>query len=299
MQIADLTIDDVSCRLRGDGLVLRTGPFVTRLRTRFVDVARSVHFLYAHHEVDDAAPFADFHVGLTLPRGPRRFVRRQVLFFVDGRQPFLPFPRHLAVPLLEWGLNWCIACIANQYLIVHAASLARDGRAVIMPGKPGAGKSTLCTALAHRGWRLMSDEFALIRPVDGLIVPLTRPISLKNQSIDVVRGFVADAPMDTVWSDTRKGSVAHMRPPADCVALACDPATPAWIVFPRWRTGTAPRFEPMLKSHALLQLADNCMNYSIQGRRGFNLVADVVEQSVCHTFEYESLDDAVDAFAQL
>jgi len=30
-----------------------------------------------------------------------------------------------------------------------------------MPAKPGVGKSTLCAALAHRGWRLLAELLVL------------------------------------------------------------------------------------------------------------------------------------------
>ena len=103
---------------------------------------------------------------------------------------FNPLPAEQAFPLLEWGLNWCVATQCHQYLILHAAVLERGGRALIMPAPPGSGKSTLCAALVARGWRLFSDELALIEIGGGQIVPLPRPISLKNESIDrIISGF--------------------------------------------------------------------------------------------------------------
>ena len=90
-------------------------------------------------------------------------------------------------------MNWCIAGHAHHYLMLHAAVLEKNGQAVILPGDPGAGKSTLTALLALSGWRLLSDEITLIDRDDGLIVPLARPVSLKNASIDVVRAFSSDA----------------------------------------------------------------------------------------------------------
>jgi HprK-related kinase A len=82
--------------------------------------------------------------------------------------------------MLEWGMNWCIASHMHYYLMLHAAVLERDGHALIMPGDPGAGKSTLTAALMLDGWRLLSDEIALIDRNDGLLYGLARPVSLKN-----------------------------------------------------------------------------------------------------------------------
>jgi ABC-type cobalamin/Fe3+-siderophores transport system ATPase subunit len=69
----------------------------------------------------------------------------------------------------------------------------RNGKALLLAGPSGAGKSTLCAALITRGWRLLSDEAAMIRPDDGLIQPYPRPICLKNASIDLIAEAVPDA----------------------------------------------------------------------------------------------------------
>lgn len=90
-------------------------------------------------------------------------------------------PEH-AYAFLEWGMNWCVSVTANEYLKLHAAVVAKDGIVLLMPGLPGAGKSTLCAALALHGWRVLSDEHALVVPGTANIVPLPRPISLKNAS---------------------------------------------------------------------------------------------------------------------
>ena len=82
---------------------------------------------------------------------------------------------------------------------------------IIMPGVPGAGKSTLCAALGLTGWRILSDEHALIQPGTAQVVPLCRPVSLKNESIEVIRSFDPGAIFGPVSKDTHKGTVAHMK----------------------------------------------------------------------------------------
>ena len=43
-------------------------------------------------------------------------------------------------------------------LVLHGTSLARDGRAVVVSGPAGAGKSTQSAYLARHGWRLLADD---------------------------------------------------------------------------------------------------------------------------------------------
>lgn len=45
---------------------------------------------------------------------------------------------------------------------LHAAALAIDGGALLLLGASGAGKSTLSAALGHAGWKVLSDDIAIL-----------------------------------------------------------------------------------------------------------------------------------------
>ena len=94
--------------------------------------------------------------------------------FAEGGVSQFDFPVRSALPHLEWGLNRCIFCTANNYLMIHAATIERDGQAVLLVGTSGSGKSTLCAGLVLSGWRLLSDEFALVSSIDGKLAGLAR-----------------------------------------------------------------------------------------------------------------------------
>jgi HprK-related kinase A len=298
MRLLDLDPAAYRARLRGEGIRLRTGPFVTRVRTTYPELGGAIRIVYADHEIEEGG-FSDFHVEIVPPHGPRRFLRRQALFLLDGRPLFEPYPGRLTMPLFEWGLNWCIGGAGHEYVILHAAVLERNGHALLMPAKPGVGKSTLCAALAHRGWRLLSDEMALLRPADGLVDPIPRPIGLKEESIDVIRRFAPEAIFGPLWRETIKGTVAHLRPPADAVARAREPATPRWIVFPSWRRGTSARFESHGRADTFLRTADHGLNYAVLGLKGFETIAALVDRCDCLEFEYGDLNEAIAAFERL
>ena len=294
MKISDFHPAELKTLLGNRGLRLRTGPFVTHLRSRIPSVAESLRLLYADFPVEENNGLADFHVRLLRPRGLRRYVRPQALFDFDGVQPFAPMPLRLSVPLLEWGLNWCIAGQSHQYLMIHSAVLERGGSAILLPGSPGAGKSTVCAALAWRGWRLLTDELALIRPRDGHILPLPRPVSLKDDSIEVIRRVAPEAVLGPLWPDTKKGTIAHMRPPADAVARADETAQPAWVVFVKYRAGEPAVLEPLSRARAFLRMAENSFNYSILGAQGFETLASVIDSATCFDLTYGNLTEAVD-----
>lgn len=280
-------------------LTLKLGPFTTALATDIPGLVADLQSLYPSEAFRPAGGFADFHVALRRGRGLRRWWRPQVDFLLDGEAPFKPLPLDQALPMFEWGINYAIAALAQTYLIIHAAALEHGGKVVILPGSPGAGKSTLAAALAHRGWRLLSDELALIRPADRHIVPLARPVSLKNQSIGIIRQFAPAARFSRETQDTAKGTVALMAAPPDSIARVAETAPAGWIVFPRWQAGAATWLAPFSKAAALVEVAHNALNYSMHGAAGFELLAALFDDCGCYRFTYGALDDAVAAFKAL
>jgi HprK-related kinase A len=293
-----LSAAEVRRRLRRGTLKLEVGPFVVRFRTPLADVAGEISRLYCHHCLSES-DFCDFHVAVVLPRTVRRWIRPQSLFLLDERAPFKPLPRSQAVPSLEWGLNWSIAGQAHQYLILHAAVIERDGYAAILPGDPGSGKSTLCAALIHAGWRLLSDELALLDLRSGQLHGLARPVSLKNESIDVIGQWATDAVFSQRFTDTAKGTIALLRPPVQSVSRAAEPAWPAWVITPEYSPGVEPSLQPNSRATTFMELAHNGFNYSVHGSAGFDALASLVDRCTCLHFRYSRLDDAVAAFDQL
>ena len=298
MKLGDLSLAQLRQRLTDNDLVLRTGPFVTRMHSSLPLIADGLQRLYADFSLDEGE-FNDFHVRVGAPTEIRRWLRPQINFWYDDHSPFKPLPANHAFALLEWGLNWCVAGHAHHYLMLHAAVLEKNGRAVVLPGDPGAGKSTLTAALMLSGWRLLSDEITLIDRDDGMLVGLARPVSLKNASIDVIQRAFPDAVIGAPAHDTHKGTVAHVRPSADSVARVNEKARPAWVIFPRWKNGSEARLSPHSRADAMLHTASHAFNYSLLGGLGFELNAALMDACTCYDFEYSNLDDALKSFAEL
>lgn len=299
MRLAELSDADFHRRLTGKGIQLRTGPFTVRVSSNVEVFARQFRRFYGQFPLVVSPAITDFHVRLSRPRGLRRWWHPQVKFLLDGRAPFLPYPLSHAFPLFEWGLNWSIAKQAHQFLMLHSAAVERNGRVLLLPAWPGAGKSTLCAALVSRGWRLFSDEFGLVRVDDGQLVPLPRPVPLKNRSIGVIRDFAPQAEFGPDFHGTRKGTVAHLLSPDACVQQAEVPALPGWLVFPRYQAGAQLRIDPIVKPQAFMKLANNSFNYQLLGLQGFRGIARLVRDCDCYILSYSDLDEAIEAMNRL
>lgn len=297
-RIGDLPYSELHDRLRRGELFLQTGAFVSRVQSPLEAVADGLALLYANHLYSDSAGFADFHISMRAPAA-RRWFKPQAMFYFDRVAPFKPLPLDQAFPMFEWGLNWCISNHAHGYLIIHAAVIEKNGFAAMLPAPPSSGKSTLCAALVHRGWRLLSDELALIRVPDAQLIPCPRPVSLKNASIDVIRQFEPNAVLSRTVRDTIKGTVAHMRAPAGSVERSDQAVPAAWIIFPKYQAQAPAHLTAVSRAKAFMRVADNAFNYSLHGRRGFNLLAGLIETCTCYDFTYGSLNDAIETFDQL
>jgi HprK-related kinase A len=220
-------------------------------------------------------------------------LRRQIHAYLDGHVRYQAAPAHLGLPMLESGLNWLVWTSTARFLLVHAAVLERQGQAVVMPGPSGVGKSTLCAALVARGWRLLSDEVAMIRPADGLLQPYPRPISLKNESIEMIARMMPDAHFSRRFDGTTKGTVAFMRAPPQAIARADVPARPRVVVFPKYTARAPVEIAPLERAQSFMRLVDHSSNYLTLLETGFDTLASLVETCDHYALSYGALDEAV------
>jgi HprK-related kinase A len=299
LKISQLTSEQLKERLTGLGLVLCAGPFTFRIQTNNSQISQGLELLYGDFMMADRPDFADFHVRFEEVRSWPKGFCSYVSVEVDGDRPSGPVPVNQIYAVFEGCLNWCVYTHAHQYLIIHAAAIECGGRAAILPAPPGSGKSTLCAALVSRGWRLLTDELTLIETATGRIVPLARPVSLKNESIEVIRNFAPDCVFGPMSPDTIKGTIAHMKPPRESVARVGEHSPAAWLVLPSYRSGAAISAGEIRKSEAFMKVAESSVNYLALGELGFNLVSSLVDEMSCYRLEYSYLGDAVTWFDEL
>jgi hypothetical protein len=83
-----------------------------------------------------------------------------------------------ALDVLESELQLAVARLARPAVFVHAGVVAVDGRAILVPGRSGAGKTTLVRALVAAGATYYSDEYAVLDAV-GRVHPYARRPSVR------------------------------------------------------------------------------------------------------------------------
>jgi HprK-related kinase A len=302
VRIGDLTPEQLHQRFGGPGVRVRIGPFIIHLYSAIREFVADFSFAYADFPICEAHEVSDFRVRVAPAGGWRLWREKHIAFWADGVRPFAVFPRRLAMPFAEWGLNWCICSFDHQFLMFHSAVVEKAGRAAILAGPPGSGKSTLCAALLARGWRLLSDELGLLDPARGCLLPIPRPVALKGASIGLIEELLPHLRIGRVFPHTDKGTLAHLRPPTDAVERQAEPALPAWVVFPTHAETARTELVPLRKASGFLRLETNCFNYAAHGRTAFEALGRLIEAAECYELPFDQLATAtglVDGLAEL
>lgn len=287
--LGNIPIENIEQALLGEGLSLQVSDFRCLIRSDTGRLAQPLSLLYQDYSASVGCHgFYDFQINLS-----RRNARsgREVEFSWEGASPFPALPIDQTHPLFEWGLNWCIATLSGADIVIHAAVVEKHGTALVMPGQPGSGKSTLCAELSLSGWRLLSDELTIISSKSGLVRPIPRPISLKNASIDIIGTRFPTANMTEPITDTRKGPIAYVRPPPAAVEAWAMAVPVSEIVFPRYRANCEFSVQPVSRAHALTRLLENTFNVGLIGREGFKALALSASTADTYQIEYSRLTD--------
>ncbi|GAB4264869.1 MAG: hypothetical protein Kow0065_15650 [Methylomicrobium sp.] len=120
----------------------------------------------------------------------------------------------------------------------------------------------------------------------GEVFPVPRPVSLKNESIDLIRKSFPGTEFSKVVHDTLKGSVALLKPPRLSIVNADRTAQPVLVVFPEYRQGSNLSVTSLKRTDAFFKLADLSFNYGVLGGEGFDVLGRLMGQCNAYQFVY-------------
>ncbi|MGA9285528.1 MAG: hypothetical protein WBV85_08795 [Solirubrobacteraceae bacterium] len=133
-----------------------------------------------------------------------------------------PFDLRLALGILDAELRMYIALNAPDYVFVHAGVVGVGERAIVLPGRSFAGKTTLVAALVQAGAEYWSDEYAVL-DADGFVHPYPKPLSVRiddtrateERSVESLGGRAGDRPLPVsliAFTNYRPGFAFAPRP---------------------------------------------------------------------------------------
>jgi hypothetical protein len=187
-----------------------------------------------------------------------------------------PTAAHAAVVALMASVNRAAVASRPHHLAVHAGAVSLEGHGLLLPGPPGAGKTTLTAGLVAAGFDYLSDEAAVIDPVTLRIGPYPKPLSLSAESSEVLGPMLVRAGNESALPQAPLVPVDAFR--AEAVGR---PVAARFLVFPRYQEGALSALTALSRAEAMVELAGNSFNFVDHGGDWLELLAQVVRDCRC------------------
>ena len=163
-----------------------------------------------------------------------------------------------AVEVLLSDIELWLAEHARGRIFVHAGCVAVGGRAIVLPGRSLAGKSTLTAALVRAGAVYYSDEYAVLSP-SGRVYPYARPLAMRPR---------ADEPQ----GPSQRVPVAQLGGRAARVSAAV-----AIVALLTYRAGNGFEVTALGPGRTVLGMLDNTIPARTRPRAAINALANAAE----------------------
>lgn len=235
----------------------------------------------------------DTSVRVTAPNILRRFIRPQVIPDPGFDFPSAPLPAHMAPLAFEMGLNLTVALKCARFVSFHAGVVEGPKGAILMSAESGGGKSTLTAMLMEQGFRLLSDEFALLGLGEPVLHSYPRPVSLKNESIPIIRSVAGADWVSEVIEDSPKGDIAYRRARPEDIAAANRVAKPKLILFPSYEPGLSPMSQKLDPAEVIMRLIPASTNYSLLGEPAYRALVRLARDTIAFEVSYGSVEDSL------
>lgn len=202
--------------------------------------------------------------------------------------------RRQVVPMIKTGLIELALERSHDFCAIHAAGVSLGGRALLLPGASGQGKSTLSAALVAAGLPLFGDDTVVLARDTLEARPVPFSICLKSGSWPLLRErYPAIEQLPTHHRLDGK-LVRYLTPDQACWLDEDCRQRVAWVVFPCRMPGEQAALEPLPRPEALIRLLAQCfpLDGGLDAAKAARLV-DWMRGVECYELRYDDLDEAV------
>ena len=283
---------------RGQHIALKIGCVDIDVRSDLPEVIDDLAFMYRGSTgvASDTTDPIRMEVRRTAHRLP---ARRRYVVFGDGEAFGEDVRRREVLPYLEWAVNWRVIARCTDCLLVHAASMSRNGQGVVFAGQSGAGKSTLVAGLLARGWQYLCDEFAMIE-VDTLrLLPFPKAVCVKAGAFDLIERLNLRLCGNRHYIKVLKGPVSYLSPSDFPPGAVASPCPLRHVVFPRYTGHSKVRFRPVTDARAAFMLTSHTLNRDVLGEQVATTASRIAREAQCIILESGDIVEACDLVESL
>jgi hypothetical protein len=185
-----------------------------------------------------------------------------------------------------------VAPISRRFLGIHAASLCKEDRGLLLCGAARCGKTVLTALLLQRGFGYCSDDVTMIDRKNLHVVPFPRALNIREEYEPLAAQVLKNAHRVGVFDIADQHRLL-----VDLVDSVMGDVLPTVIFFPQFIAEAKYTLTPLSSAHALVALMKQRFYPLIESqadfdRQDFELLSNALESIKCYTLLYS---DAVDA----
>lgn len=183
----------------------------------------------------------------------------------------------------------------KEYLFLHSGALAKNNKAVLLPGPSESGKSTLTLGLLNYGYQYLTDEVVVIDLSDVRALPFQRPIYIYGWhsvvSAEVEKYFKFYRFKERYGNTMQPWQYAV--PQREAILPKDTSLEVGWIVFPTYNeTQKDSYLKPMSRAEAAFNLMQNGWNMQRFNDCGLKVCSELVKKADCYQLVMGDLKEA-------
>jgi hypothetical protein len=246
-------------------------------------MAAIIDFLYRHIPADsDVPPHVTYRAEPGAQPDALTLYRDDTLIYEGDSDAIL-------AELLMGDANYHLADRSRGGLLFHAGGLTWQGKGIILPGKMGAGKTTLTTWLVAQGLDYLTDELVFVPHGADTIQTLTRPLNVKKPSwvaLQTVPSCDLEAQAARILSTPRSDLI----PPDLLGPVQLSEPPLGLILFPQYLPGSEFALQPLSKAQAGLALMECLINARNLPDHGLSEIARLAQVAPAYKLTYADFD---------
>ena len=188
-------------------------------------------------------------------------------------------------------------CLAKEYLLFHAGSVARNGTGLLLPAATGGGKTTLVAGLLSAGWSYYGDELAVMDPSSHELLPVNRSMCVRSGSCAVLQPRYPALVSQPTYRRYGEEKIWYLRPPHPALPVA--PAPVRLVVLPSYEAGAPTTLSPISRSAAMQALLEQSFLASTGTSERIEALVQMLRQASCFALRSGNLDEATAQLSQL
>lgn len=179
------------------------------------------------------------------------------------------------------------------HTVLHAAACHLDGRTLLVPGAPDAGKSTLMASLALRGWTYLSDELLAVLPGSPpRLLSYPRTVVLDPGSWPLFDGHFIEPPQALAAQLPRR---RHLAPPVNGRLPPGITLPVSDVLLYRWSAGSPAHVGELDPVDGLRALLGSSFSLREHPQRDLDRLSEVVDHCTC----WEAVGDGFAALEEV